>query len=73
MKTMSPQTRKTPDRKPTMNKSIAPSQQAKTDAPRTQLGSAARGPTMKAAAGGSFKAKSAPRVAANPSIRMPKK
>ncbi|MBN8232830.1 hypothetical protein JYK02_35470 [Corallococcus macrosporus] len=73
MKTMTPQTRKTPDRKPAMNKSIAPSQQTKTDAPRTLLGSAAAGPTMKAAAGGNFKAKSAPKVAANPSIRMPKK
>ncbi|NOK32064.1 hypothetical protein HMI49_02445 [Corallococcus exercitus] len=73
MKTLTPQTRKTPERRPTMNKSIAPSQQPKTDTPRSQLGSAAAGPTMKAAAGGNFKAKSAPRVAANPSIRMPKK
>ncbi|WP_375758527.1 hypothetical protein [Corallococcus exercitus] len=73
MKTMTPQTRKTPDRKPAMNKSIAPSQQPKTDTPRAQLGSAAAGPTMKAAAGSNFKAKSAPKVAANPNIRMPKK
>lgn len=73
MKTMSPQTRKTPERKPTMNKAIAPSQQRRTDTARAQLGAAAKGPTMKAAAGGSFKAKSAPRVPTNPNIRIPKK
>lgn len=73
MKTMTPQTRKTPDRKPAMNKAIAPSRQPKTDRPRAQLGAAATGPTMKAAAGGSFKAKSAPRMTSNPNIRMPKK
>ncbi|NRD56117.1 MULTISPECIES: hypothetical protein [Corallococcus] len=73
MKTMTSQTRKTPDRKPAMNKAIAPSQQPKMDTARAQLGTAAKGPTMKAAAGGSFKAKSAPRVTANPNIRMPKK
>jgi hypothetical protein len=73
MKTMTPQTRKPPERKPVMNKAIAPSQQPKADRPRAQLGAAAAGPTMKAAAGGSFKAKSSPRAPTNPNVRMPKK
>ncbi|MGE6761895.1 hypothetical protein ACQKGO_28035 [Corallococcus interemptor] len=73
MKTMTPQTRKPPERKPVMSKAIAPSQQPKADRPRAQLGAAATGPSMKAAAGGSFKAKSAPRTLSNPKVRMPKK
>lgn len=73
MKTMSPQTRRTAERKPATTRPVAPIQQPTTSAsPRAQLGSAPA-TAMKSAAGASFKAKGAPKLPPGPTVRMPKK
>ncbi|WP_147448587.1 hypothetical protein [Corallococcus terminator] len=72
MKTMTPQTKRTPERKPATTRPVTPTQQPATSSPRTQLGNAA-GPAMKTASGGAFKAKAPPTVAPNPNVRLPKK
>ncbi|CAM3931578.1 Lipoprotein [Corallococcus soli] len=72
MKTLSPQTKRTPERKPATTRPVAPTQQPTTASPRARMGSAA-GPAMKTAAGGAFKAKAPPTAAPNPKVRLPKK